>query len=302
MSNILHDIKLPGATACAQLGAIFRSCRFRLVSGNSLVFACGSPYAISKTAAGGEIDALDPGGFGALTITKAITLDGGGQVASVLVNGTPGIVVAAGVNDVVTIRNVRINGVNGDPNVTAGTNGIKFLSGKELHIEHCNIFGFSNARIDIEPTAGGKIFIDDTISADNSFAGLFVAAGAATSVDVYKSRFYANGIHGVWAKDNSNVSVTDSDSSGNRQEGFLAFAVSGTATINLTNSSGNNNPTAGVQAGGGGSVNGLVNVTGVSLNNNGTGFSVGANGTIKSFGNNYNTGTGAPSPGLLPVQ
>ena len=41
------------------------------------------PGAISKTAPGGEIDALDPGGFGALTITKAITIDGGGgQVAS----------------------------------------------------------------------------------------------------------------------------------------------------------------------------------------------------------------------------
>src|SRR6201992_3254676 len=47
--------------------------------------------AISKTLAGGEIDALDPGGFGAVTITKAITIDGGeGQVASVLVSGTNG--------------------------------------------------------------------------------------------------------------------------------------------------------------------------------------------------------------------
>ena len=45
--------------------------------------------AISKTAAGGEIDALDPAGYGAVTITKAITIDGGGgQVASVLVSGT----------------------------------------------------------------------------------------------------------------------------------------------------------------------------------------------------------------------
>src|SRR6202049_4231120 len=56
--------------------------------------------AISKTAAGGEIDALDPGGFGAVTITKAMTLDGGGgQVASVLVNGTNGIVVIAPTTD-----------------------------------------------------------------------------------------------------------------------------------------------------------------------------------------------------------
>lgn len=57
--------------------------------------------AISKTAAGGEIDALDPGGFGALTITKAITIDGGGgQVASVLVSGTNGKVVSAGAGTV----------------------------------------------------------------------------------------------------------------------------------------------------------------------------------------------------------
>src|ERR1700693_38941 len=67
--------------------------------------------AISKTAAGGEIDALDPGGFGALTITKSITLDGGGQVASILVAGTNGINVSAGATDVVILRNLRIQGL-----------------------------------------------------------------------------------------------------------------------------------------------------------------------------------------------
>src|SRR5262249_53134171 len=85
--------------------------------------------AISKTAPGGEIDALDPAGFGAVTITKAITLDGGGgQVASVLVAGTNGIVVQAGASDVVIIRNIRINGIAGSGN--GGINGIRFLSGK----------------------------------------------------------------------------------------------------------------------------------------------------------------------------
>ena len=70
--------------------------------------------AISKTAPGGEIDALDPAGFGAVTITKAITIDGGGgQVASILVSGTNGVIVNAGVNDVVTLRNLRINGIVG---------------------------------------------------------------------------------------------------------------------------------------------------------------------------------------------
>src|SRR5436309_5110424 len=53
--------------------------------------------AISKTAAGGEIDALDPGGYGTVTITKAITIDGGGgQVAGILAAATNGIHVAAG--------------------------------------------------------------------------------------------------------------------------------------------------------------------------------------------------------------
>src|ERR687887_2786612 len=70
--------------------------------------------AISKTAAGGEIDALDPAGYGAVTITKSITIDGGGgQVASVLVSGTNGIVVQAGPADVVILRNLSINGIRG---------------------------------------------------------------------------------------------------------------------------------------------------------------------------------------------
>src|SRR5712691_7704112 len=101
--------------------------------------------AISKTAPGGEIDALDPGGFGAVTITKAITLDGGGgQVASVLVSGTNGIVVQANAaSDVVILRNLRINGIS------SGLNGIRFLSGKDLNIENCYIFGFTQQGIDI---------------------------------------------------------------------------------------------------------------------------------------------------------
>jgi hypothetical protein len=100
--------------------------------------------AISKTAAGGEIDALDPGGFGALTITKAITIDGGGgQVASVLVSGTNGIVVQAGPSDVVILRNLRINGIG------TGLNGIRFLAGKDLNVENCYIFGFTQNGIDI---------------------------------------------------------------------------------------------------------------------------------------------------------
>src|SRR5436853_322128 len=60
--------------------------------------------AISKTAAGGEIDALDPGGFGGVTITKGMTIDARGTFGSVLASGISGIVVNAGANDVVILR------------------------------------------------------------------------------------------------------------------------------------------------------------------------------------------------------
>jgi pectate lyase len=80
--------------------------------------------AISKTAAGGEIDCLDPGGFGALTITKSITLDcgGGGIVGSILASAVNGINVnAAGGN--VIIRNLSINGAG----TALGIRGVNVL-------------------------------------------------------------------------------------------------------------------------------------------------------------------------------
>src|ERR1700722_2533390 len=102
--------------------------------------------AITKTAAGGEIDALDPGGFGTLTITKSITIDGGGgQVASVLVSGTNGITVAAGSADYVVLRNVQFQGNLGNGTTgTPGLNGIQFPSGAMLAIDNCKIDGISN--------------------------------------------------------------------------------------------------------------------------------------------------------------
>src|ERR1700729_3674898 len=77
--------------------------------------------AISKTATGGEIDALDPGGFGAVTITKAITIDGTGP--------------------------------------TLGLNGISFLVGLNLVVENCTIFNFSQHGIaDASTTANGSLY------------------------------------------------------------------------------------------------------------------------------------------------
>ena len=128
--------------------------------------------AISKTAPGGEIDALDPGGFGALTITKALTIDGGGgQVASVLVSGTNGIAVSAGPADVVTLRNLSINGIG------SGLSGVVYNSGGALHIENCNIFEFSQDGINVSTSAAGALFVNNTFLTNNG-NGIQIAPSA----------------------------------------------------------------------------------------------------------------------------
>ena len=100
--------------------------------------------AISKTAANGEISTLDPGGFGAVTITKGMTIDGttGAGFGSILASGVSGVIVndsASGSPNTITVtlRNLSINGAS----TTAGS-GIRFISGKALIVEDCDIFGF----------------------------------------------------------------------------------------------------------------------------------------------------------------
>lgn len=246
--------------------------------------------AISKTAVGGEIDVLDPGGFGAVTITKAITLDGGGgQVASILVSGTPGIIIQAPANATVTIRNIRINGVG------TGTSGIKLNTGGVVHIEYCLITGFTGAGLDIEPTSGGQVTVTGTISRDNAYGILAGTSGSNVSVAVENSTFNSNSQTGVFAGTNSRVSVRNSEASGNGNQGYLATANSGSSELDLTDSSANNNA-VGVQAGGG-TAAAVVNANRVSLNNNSSnGFFPTTNGTINTFGNNYKTGAGAATP------
>ena len=122
--------------------------------------------AISKTTVGGEIDALDPGGFGGITITKSMTLDGGGgQVASVLVSSTNAVIVNAGANDVVILRNLRLDGLLSPDAGTLppGLNGISFLSGKTLNIENVTIFGFGTNGINISLSASGNVNITNTV-------------------------------------------------------------------------------------------------------------------------------------------
>jgi len=191
--------------------------------------------AISKTAIGGEIDALDPGGFGALTITKAITLDGGGgQVASVLPGATNGIVVAAGGTDVVTLRNLRINGASG------GLNGIRFISGSFLHVENCTIFGFTNNGIDVSfnSTGNAQLTVENTTLTNNTNAGISLlnAGTGFVLADISRSQM-SNSKVGLLAQNNSQVSVRDSQISNNTSFGVQQSNISGLSEVLVIGSS-----------------------------------------------------------------
>jgi hypothetical protein len=203
--------------------------------------------AISKTAASGEIDVLDPGGFGALTITKGITLDGGGgQVASVLVAGTNGIVVNAGTTDVITIRNLRINGLAGT--ASPGINGIQYLAGAALIVENCDIFGFASNAINIAPSTNNNRVSISNSTLTNSGAGLQLAPtggtvnATATNVLIVKNTF-GIGISPTGAATAALEMdrVTSSENFGN------GVQVSGTGgSVQLTNSALNHNGSNGI--------------------------------------------------------
>ena len=131
--------------------------------------------AISKTAVNGEINCLDPGGFGGVTITKGITLDCHEVFGSILVAGTNGITINAA-NAVVTIRNLNFNGAG-----LTGIRGISILAASKVNIEDCMIMQFSQQGIADMRTGGGNFLsVRNTTIRNNTGAGISSAAGAAS--------------------------------------------------------------------------------------------------------------------------
>ena len=93
--------------------------------------------AISKTATNGEINVIDSGGFGAITIIKSITIDGAGAHGSILAANINGVTVN-GPGITVNLRNLSINGAG----FTTG-NGIRILQAAAVNIDNVNIMNFA---------------------------------------------------------------------------------------------------------------------------------------------------------------
>ena len=104
--------------------------------------------ALAQTTAGGEIDVLDPGDFGPVTISQAVSIysDEIGETGIMTSPGTSGIVINAGANDTVNLRGLIFDGTN-----ASGTSGVVFNSGAHLHIENCVFQGFATSGIMFRP-------------------------------------------------------------------------------------------------------------------------------------------------------
>src|SRR3977135_121041 len=113
--------------------------------------------AISKTATGGEISVLDPGGFGAVTITRSSPLNGTGTLAGILASLVNGIIVNGAGTSTVILRDISINGA------TNGLNGIRFLAGATLMVDHCWIYGFTQNGIDVAVGAVSNLKVINTV-------------------------------------------------------------------------------------------------------------------------------------------
>jgi hypothetical protein len=245
--------------------------------------------AISKTATNGEIDCLDPGGFGAVTITKGITIDcgdgDGGLAGSVLVTGTPGIVVSAPVGSNVTLRNIGIQGVGG-----GGTSGIRFLSGDYLHVQSVQIIGFSQNGIDVSNSNFALVTVRNSVISDIGQAGINAVYPGFGTVNLDSVQI-SNAATGVHASTNAIVTMVRTSILGSvagTSTGVLADASN--ATVNVDNSL-----IAFCQTGISATLGGTAHVSNSNINNNVTGVS----GNVGSYTPGTNRFSGNTSDGVF---
>ena len=248
--------------------------------------------AISKTAAKGEISVLDPAGFGALTITKSITVNGDGTLAGILSANVSGIIINAGATDVVTIRNLSINGAG------TGLNGIRWIAGKALHVENCKISGIGNNTVGngngivVALTAtAGNLFVKDTNIQTCAVAGIAVSTTTGFVAGVLDNVRLEGLPTGLIIGNNAFISVRNSVINLSTSTG-VNISGTGGATGSFDNVMINNNPT-GINVGAGA----LLNLSSCMLESNTTAISSAApQANLRSSGNNRllgNTSDGA---------
>jgi hypothetical protein len=252
------------------------------------------PGAISKTAAAGEINILDPGGFGGVTITKSITIYASGVPAGALVSGTNAIIVSnnTGAPMAVTIRGLNIDGLQ------TGLNGILIQGSSPvtLHVEDTMIYGFganSGNAINVAPGAAANVTV--TNSRISECTGTSSGINADATSGAVNVTLINTEIHGCTTGVNvlggAKVNARNSDLSQNT----TGVMVSGTGSVAFLDSGTIAFCTTGVNAA---TTGAIVRLTNMTITDNATGLAIATGGTVASFGNNRikgNTTNGAPN-------
>jgi hypothetical protein len=242
--------------------------------------------AVNATSAGGEVDALDPAGYGPIVISQAITIEGQGWSYAAPAANSPAITINA-VSGNVFIHGVSLNGVG----ITGGTNGIVFNSGGTLTVSDSVIRNFTGSGIVFQPNSStlSQIYVSNTLLSDNGVNGINInptASGTTKGVlDHVKMQNNAQfGLNIFSATQSVTVTINDSVSANSTLTGINANS-SGTTQVNVMvrNSTIANNALNGLQAVDGGAV---VRVTRSTITGNGAGWNNVGGGTVVSYGDN----------------
>ena len=260
--------------------------------------------AISKTALNGEINCLDPGAFGALTITKSITVDCHEIIAGVLHSSVTGVNIpydnfttVGETRKTVRLRNLNFNG--GD----TGLRGIRISGGvasanSEVFVEDCMMdgsFGSPGKGIEDVRTGGGVLFVNNTTIRDVASSAISVDPAPGTTeikVTIANSRI-GNAGFGLTFGSNVKASIFRTVITGITSSAVFAVATGGSTQVNVDHCIINSNGT-GVNAS---SANTTIRVSNSTLMNNTTLFT--AVGAVQSYGNND---TGGAALGVLIAQ
>jgi hypothetical protein len=271
-------------------------------------------YALTQTAAGGEIDVVDPGDFGPVTINKSISIynDGVGEAGILATANTTAITINAAATDVVNLRGLVLNGL-GVPAGGQSFDGITINRAGRVTIQNCVIQQFGTpgqgeAGIFIGPNDSIAVKIQDTTIINNTDAGVVIEsfAGAAVYVSIEHSRIDNNrgngvSINNIFAGAGAVLlSISDSSMSVNAGAGLLVASGQGNAKVNAQRDVFGTNGGFGVEAnqqsGGNASV-----IVGNSIFADDLSGAIGlfAGGTVYTLGNNQLSGpggNGSPTP------
>ena len=234
--------------------------------------------------AGGEVVALDSGGFGSIAITKSVTITGDGVYAGITAQTalSSAITVSAANTDTVVLRGLTLVGLGGQTGINATSVG-------SLHVEGCVISGFTGNGINVNLAANGsRILIKDTITRNNDSGIVITTTTGTVRASIDNCHSDRNGSDGFVADFNSRVTINRSVASGNGGYGFVAGSVVSGTTAELSCQecvSSGNSIGFNVSADPGSSATIRVSRS-TATNNFGNGFRQLPGGVFKSLGNN----------------